>query len=66
MRMADDKFLFLRLESISTINCAKVMPRTFANSRSAFQNGSSNDTDVRWPAMVTERLSIFSNRHCRA
>ena len=55
--IALDKFRPARLASISPTSAAKDFLSSPAACFNASQNSGSNDSDVRWPAMVSERLS---------
>jgi hypothetical protein len=54
--MDEDKFVSWRCSSISAIREGKDMPRSAAMASSAVQNWGSSAIEVRWPAMVSERL----------
>ena len=59
--IALDKFRPSREASISPTSAAKDFLSSPAACFNASQNSGSNDSDVRWPAMVSERLnSVFA------
>jgi hypothetical protein len=65
-RMADDRFRSPRVLSISPTSADMLLCSTSAASFKADQNSGSSDIDVRWPAMVSDRLSSLGIRVVRA